>query len=370
MAGKVQTKKTQSKSVNEKAPSKAAQAKKVQAKNAQNKKDYNDVWVIAEQIEGVVNEVTVELLGEGRKLADKLKKKLVVVIAGSEISDVVERLMHYGVDSAIYIEHPLLKEYTTDGYAKVFSELILERKPEIILVGGTSIGKDLGPRIAAKIDTGITADCTKLEINGRNKKLMQTKPAFGGRYMATIVSNKYPQMVTIRPRLMDRAEYEKKKRGEIETIKPKLFKKDIRTNLKEKIERENKGVNLIEAKVIVSGGRGMKGQEGVELIQQLADKIGGVIGCSRAAVDLGWLDYAHQVGQTGTIVKPELYIACGISGSSQHIAGMSQARHVIAINKDRYAPIFSLCDYGIIGDMFEVIPAMIECIDKYKKFEF
>ena len=339
------------------------------AKKEQNKKDYNDVWVLAEQRDGVVNEVTVELLGEGRKLADKLGKKLVVAIAGDDVGDMAKRLLHYGVDLVLCFEHPLLKDYTTDGYAKVFSDAILERKPEIILVGGTSIGKDLGPRIAAKIDTGITADCTKLEINGRNKKLMQTKPAFGGRYMATIVSNKYPQMVTIRPRLMDRAEYSKKVRGEIEIIKPKLFKKDIRTNLKDKIERGNKGVNLIEAKIIVSGGRGMKGEEGVELIRQLADKLGGEIGCSRAAVDLEWLDYAYQVGQTGTIVKPELYIACGISGSSQHVAGMSQSRHVIAINKDRYAPIFSMCDYGIIGDMFEVIPAMIEYIDRYKKFE-
>lgn len=339
------------------------------ANTVQNKKDYNDVWVLAEQREGVVNEVTVELLGEGRKLADKLNKKLVLVIAGDSVKDFAERLLHYGPDTVICLEHSLLKEYNTEGYTKAFSDIILERKPEIILIGGTSIGKDLGPRIAARIDTGITADCTKLEINGRNKKLMQTKPAFGGRYMATIVSNKYPQMVTIRPRLMDRAEYEEDVRGTVEVIVPDIKESDVRTKLVEKIERDNKGVNLIEAKIIVSGGRGMKGEEGVKLIRQLADKLGGEIGCSRAAVDLEWLDYAYQVGQTGTIVKPELYIACGLSGSSQHVAGMSQARHVIAINKDRYAPIFSMCDYGIIGDMFEVIPAMIEYIDRYKKFE-
>ncbi len=336
---------------------------------AKKESEYKNIWIVAEQLEGHINEVTVELLGVGHELANDLGCELYVLVGGHDIKEEVQKLLHYGVDGVIYAEHELLKDYVTEGYAEAYAQIIKEAKPEIVLMSGTSVGKDLGPRIAAKLDTGITADCTKLEINKRSKKLMQTKPAFGGNYMATIVTNTYPQMVTIRPRLMDKAPYNEEVAGNIMVIKPKLTKKGIRTKLVDKEQRDRKGVNLIEANLIVAGGRGMKNEEGFKLVYELADKLGGEVGASRAAVDNGWIDYVHQVGQTGTIVKPELYIALGISGSSQHLAGMVQSRHIIAVNRDRYAPIFSYCDYGIIGDVFEIVPAMMDSFDIRKKFE-
>ncbi|MFA9009973.1 electron transfer flavoprotein subunit alpha/FixB family protein [Clostridioides difficile] len=330
-----------------------------------NLNDYNGVWVIGEQREGKINPVTIELIGEGRKLADQLGKELAVVIAGYEVEKEVKELLHYSVDKVYYINDPLLKDFTTDGYAISIANLIERKKPEVVLVGATSIGRDIVPRIAGKVGTGLTADCTKLEIDSTDNKLLQTRPAFGGNLMATIVCPKNrPQMSTVRPGVMAKAVRNESETGILEVVTPELTEKMIRTRLVEILPQEKKSVNLTDARIIVSGGRGLKRAEGFELIKELADKLGAEIGASRAAVDSGWIEHSHQVGQTGTTVRPELYIACGISGAIQHLAGMSDSKYIVAINKDAKAPIFSICDYGIVGDLYEIIPEMIESLNR------
>ncbi|HBG1062884.1 TPA: electron transfer flavoprotein subunit alpha/FixB family protein [Clostridioides difficile] len=330
-----------------------------------NLNDYNGVWVIGEQREGKINPVTIELIGEGRKLADQLGKELAVVIAGYEVEKEVKELLHYSVDKVYYINDPLLKDFTTDGYAISIANLIERKKPEVVLVGATSIGRDIAPRIAGKVGTGLTADCTKLEIDSTDNKLLQTRPAFGGNLMATIVCPKNrPQMSTVRPGVMAKAVRNESETGILEVVTPELTEKMIRTRLVEILPQEKKSVNLTDARIIVSGGRGLKRAEGFELIKELADKLGAEIGASRAAVDSGWIEHSHQVGQTGTTVRPELYIACGISGAIQHLAGMSNSKYIVAINKDAKAPIFSICDYGIVGDLYEIIPEMIESLNR------
>ncbi|EGT5136606.1 electron transfer flavoprotein subunit alpha/FixB family protein [Clostridioides difficile] len=330
-----------------------------------NLNDYNGVWVIGEQREGKINPVTIELIGEGRKLADQLGKELEVVIAGYEVEKEVKELLHYSVDKVYYINDPLLKDFTTDGYAISIANLIERKKPEVVLVGATSIGRDIAPRIAGKVGTGLTADCTKLEIDSTDNKLLQTRPAFGGNLMATIVCPKNrPQMSTVRPGVMAKAVRNESETGILEVVTPELTEKMIRTRLVEILPQEKKSVNLTDARIIVSGGRGLKRAEGFELIKELADKLGAEIGASRAAVDSGWIEHSHQVGQTGTTVRPELYIACGISGAIQHLAGMSDSKYIVAINKDAKAPIFSICDYGIVGDLYEIIPEMIESLNR------
>ena len=330
-----------------------------------NLNDYNGVWVIGEQREGKINPVTIELIGEGRKLADQLGKELAVVIAGYEVEKEVKELLHYSVDKVYYINDPLLKDFTTDGYAISIANLIERKKPEVVLVGATSIGRDIAPRIAGKVGTGLTADCTKLEIDSTDNKLLQTRPAFGGNLMATIVCPKNrPQMSTVRPGVMAKAVRNESETGILEVVTPELTEKMIRTRLVEILPQEKKSVNLTDARIIVSGGRGLKRAEGFELIKELADKLGAEIGASRAAVDSGWIEHSHQVGQTGTTIRPELYIACGISGAIQHLAGMSDSKDIVAINKDAKAPIFSICDYGIVGDLYEIIPEMIESLNR------
>lgn len=327
--------------------------------------DYNNVWVIAEQRQGKIAPVTIELIGEGRKLADILKKELIVVVNGYQMKEEVEKLLHYGVNKVFYMESPLLKDFSTDGYVKVFADLVLEKKPEIVLIGASSIGRDIGPRLAARLGTGLTADCTKLEIDETDHKLLMTRPAFGGNLMATIVCPKNrPQMSTVRPGVMEKAVYQEEIAGEVEVITPDLCEADIRTELETIIPDDNKKVNLVDAKIVVSGGRGLKTAEGFALVKELADTLGGVVGSSRACVEAGWIDASHQVGQTGTTVRPDLYIACGISGAIQHLAGMNESKYIVAINKDPKAPIFEICDYGIVGDLKKVIPAMIEHLKK------
>lgn len=330
-----------------------------------NLNDYNGVWVIGEQREGKINPVTIELIGEGRKLADQLGKELSVVIAGYEVDKEVKELLHYSVDKAYYINDPLLKDFTTDGYAISIADLIEVKKPEVVLVGATSIGRDIAPRIAGKIGTGLTADCTKLEIDLTDNKLLQTRPAFGGNLMATIVCPKNrPQMSTVRPGVMAKAIRTESENGVLEVVNPGLTEKMIRTRLVEMLPQEKKSINLTDARIIVSAGRGLKRAEGFELIKELADKLGAEIGASRAAVDSGWIEHSHQIGQTGTTVRPELYIACGISGAIQHLAGMSDSKYIVAINKDSKAPIFNICDYGIVGDLYEILPEMIESLNR------
>lgn len=331
--------------------------------------DYKNVWIIAEQRDGKIAPVTIELIGEGRKLADILDRELMVAVCGYGMKEETEKLLHYGVDKVYYLESPLLKDFSTDGYVKAFADLIRERKPEIVLVGATSLGRDIGPRLAARLGTGLTADCTKLEIDETDHKLLMTRPAFGGNLMATIVCPKNrPQMSTVRPGVMEKARFHEEKTGEVEVIAPALTEEDIRTSLEQVIVDDHKKFNLVDARIVVSGGRGLKTAEGFGLVQELADTIGGVVGASRACVEAGWIDASHQVGQTGTTVRPDLYIACGISGAIQHLAGMSESKYIVAINKDPKAPIFEVCDYGIVGDLHQVIPAMIEQIKEKQDF--
>lgn len=322
---------------------------------------YRGVWVLAEQKEGEVTRTTLELLGEGRKLADTLEVELSAVLLGYEVDSIAPELIAYGADEVIHADHAQLKNYTTDGYTKVIAKLINERKPEIILIGATNVGRDLGPRISARVGTGLTADCTKLEIDMENRRILQTRPAFGGNIMATIVTkNHRPQISTVRPGVMQKKAYDEARNGKIEKVDVDLVASDIRVKVEEIVKSGKFVENLLDANVIVSGGRGLGNAEGFKLLKELAEVLGGVVGGSRGAVEAGWISHDSQVGQTGKSVRPTLYIACGISGAIQHLAGMQSSDCIIAINKNADAPIFQVADHGIVGDIYKVLPMMIE----------
>jgi electron transfer flavoprotein alpha subunit len=324
---------------------------------------YHDVWVFAEQREGKLMGVSVELLGEGKKLAGDIGCKLCAVLLGDKVDKLVDELFEYGADKVYYGNAPELATYNTDAYTKVIYQAILKYKPEVVLLGATHIGRDLGPCLAVQCGTGLTADCTKLDIDPTDKKLMQTRPAFGGNLMATILCpNHRPQMSTVRPGVMEKPKLVKGQKGELIELKVAFKENDIRMQVLEIVKGLTEKVSLTDAKIVVSGGRGLGNPEGFKLIKQLADRLGGVVGSSRAAVDAGWIEHAHQVGQTGTTVKPEIYIACGISGAIQHLAGMQTSKIIIAINKNENAPIFEVADYGIVGDLYKVIPAILEVL--------
>ena len=326
--------------------------------------EYRGVWVFAEQRDKELLNVSIELVGEGRKIADELKVPLTAVLLGKDIDNLAEKLVKYGADEVLYGDHELLDVYTTDGYTSVIYDLIKERKPEIMLIGATNIGRDLGPRISARVHTGLTADCTKLDVDLENRRLMQTRPAFGGNLMATIICPDHrPQMSTVRPGVMEKAKYDEKRQGSIIKFIPELKDSDIRAKVVEVVKGGKAEVQLEDSKIIVSGGRGLGNPEGFKLIEDLAKKLGGVVGASRATVDAGWIEHGHQVGQTGKTVRPSLYIACGISGAIQHLAGMQESKVIVAINKDKDAPIFKIADYGIIGDVYEILPLLIESLD-------
>lgn len=327
--------------------------------------EYRDVWVFAEQREGALMPVVKELLGEGRKLADEIGCSLCSVLCGNHVEGLVDELFEYGADKVYLADHKELESYRTDAYTAVIHDAIKSYKPEIVLLGATHIGRDLGPCLAVRCNTGLTADCTKLEIDAVDKKIKQTRPAFGGNLMATIVCpNHRPQMSTVRPGVMEKAERQGERKGEIIPLSVSFEKDDIRTRILEVVKEAGEAVSLTDAEIIVSGGMGLGGSEGFELLKKLADKLGGVVAASRAAVDAGWIDHSYQVGQTGTTVRPKLYFACGISGAIQHVAGMQNSEQIIAINKNPAAPIFEVADYGIVGDYNQVIPALIEALDK------
>ena len=326
-----------------------------------NLKDYSGVWVFCEQRNGVLQSVAYELLGEGRKLADKLNTELCGVLLGDGLKDKTSQLIWRGADKVYLVSSPELKNYCPDAYADVLTDLIQKYKPAIMLTGATSIGRSLIPRVAVKVRAGLTADCTGLEIDDEKKILLQTRPAFGGNIMATIISpNHRPQMATVRHKVMKEAEVNKKLSGEVIEVKPREVSLRSRTELLKQIEEVEKTVNLTEANIIVSGGRGLKGPENFSLLEELALALGGALGASRAAVDSGWIGYSHQVGQTGKTVCPKIYIACGISGAIQHLIGMQSSDIIIAINRDPHAPIFKTATYGIVGDLFEVVPLLIK----------
>ncbi len=348
---------------------KAIEVDKIE-KKARDLSGYKGVWVFAEQRNGKLMSTALELLGEGRKLADRLGVELSALLLGYQVDSLCNELIHYGADQVVYAEHPQLKLYTTDGYTKAVVELVNEKKPEIILIGATNIGRDLGPRIAARLDTGLTADCTKLEIDDEQKILLQTRPAFGGNIMATIITPKHrPQMATVRPGVMKKLVPDMWRSGRIEKVEVNLSEADLRVRVMEIVKSAKQAVNLVDAEIIVSGGRGLGGPEGFEMLSQLAAELGGVVGSSRAAVDSGWISHDHQVGQTGKTVRPKIYIACGISGAIQHLAGMQTSECIIAVNKNPEAPIFDVADYGIVGDLHKVVPMMVEEIKALKAEE-
>ena len=333
-------------------------------KDAGAKKDlsaYKDVWIFCEQKKGVVQSVSFELLGEGRKLADKLGVKLCAVILGSGIEAKAAELCERGADRIYMVDHPALKAYQDDPYTEVLVKLATEYKPEIILCGATTIGRSLISRLAIRIGAGLTADCTALDIDQKERLLLQTRPAFGGNIMATIITpNHRPQMATVRHKVMQEAGIDRSREAEV--IK-KDYSEEIlksRTKLLDIVEETGSTVNLSEADIIVAGGRGLGGKEGFAMIGELAKALGGAVGATRSAVDADWIPYSHQVGQTGKTVCPKLYIACGISGQIQHLIGMQSSKVIIAINKDPDAPIFKVATYGIVGDVFDIVPALIK----------
>ena len=320
---------------------------------------YKGVWVVTEQSKGIIQSVTYELLGKGRELADKLGVELCAVLLGDRIEAKSKELFHRGAEKVYVVDSPKLKHYQSEPYSNVLIELINEYKPEIVLCGATSTGRSLISRVAVKIGAGLTADCTGLDIDQERGLLLQTRPAFGGNIMATIICpNHRPQMATVRHKVMKEAVPDPSRTGRI--IKKAYSDKLLasRTKILDIVEEEGYKINLSDADIIVSGGRGLGKPESFALLHELADAIGGAVGASRAAVDADWIAYSHQVGQTGKTVCPKIYIACGISGQIQHLAGMSSADIIIAINKDPDAPIFKVANYGVVGDLFEIIPAL------------
>jgi len=320
---------------------------------------YKDVWVFCEQKKGAIQSISFELLGEGRKLADKLGVKLCAVLLGSGAEAKTAELAERGADKIYLVDHPALASYQDDPYTEVLVKLAEEYKPEIILCGATTIGRSLISRVAIKINAGLTADCTGLDIDPEKRLLLQTRPAFGGNIMATIITpNHRPQMATVRHKVMKEAGFDGARKAEVvaKTYPEAVFAS--RTKLLDIVEEIGETVNLSEADIIVAGGRGMGGKEGFAMIGRLAKALGGAVGASRSAVDAGWIPYSHQVGQTGKTVCPKLYIACGISGQIQHLIGMQSSKVIVAINKDPDAPIFKTATYGIVGDVFEIVPAL------------
>ena len=339
---------------------------------------YNGVWVLAEQRGNNLLDVSLELVSEGRKLADELDVSLSAVLLGSDVQDEAKDLIAYGADHVYVIEDEELKDYRTNTYTHVITELVEEYKPEIVLLGATHNGRDLGPRLSSKLETGLTADCTKLAIDDEKGILLQTRPAFGGNLMATIICPDHrPQMSTVRPGVMAKGEADYDRAGEVTTLEADLGDEidsevknrilqigshlhdaDILTRIREIVKEAKASVDLESAEIIVSGGRGVGDPEGFAVIKDLAEVLEAEVGASRAVVDEGWIDKEHQVGQTGKTVGPKLYIACGISGAIQHRAGMQGSDYVIAINTDDEAPIFDVCDYGIVGDLHEIVPLL------------
>ena len=321
---------------------------------------FKGVWIFAEQREEKIQNVAYELLGEGRKLADDLKTELAAVLCGSEaIEEEVGHLFAYGADKVYLVTHPELKNYTTLPYSRALTELIRTHKPEIFLLGATTTGRDLAARLAIRVGAGLTADCTGLSIDPEKKILQQTRPAFGGNIMATIISpNNRPQMATVRPKVFRKSAKKEGAHGQLVKFKPVIAEEDLIVKLLEVVKDESVKINLAEAEIVVSGGRGLGEAKNFKLVEELAEVIGGAVGASRATVDAGWISPHHQVGQTGKTVAPKLYIACGISGKIQHLVGMQNSDIIVAINKDPDAPIFKVATYGIVGDLFEYVPLL------------
>jgi len=320
---------------------------------------YKGVWVFIEHRDGRIRNVSLELVGEGRKLAEELGEEVSAVLIGDRVAEMSKDLFASGADNVYLAEGSAFKHYTTDAYTIVFTHLIRKYRPSVILLGATNDGRDLGPRVAARVKTGLTADCTSLAIDPETRLVAWTRPAFGGNIMATIFCpNNRPQMGTVRPKVFKKPEPDYSRTGKIIREELAINEKDIRTKLIDVVKVCTFSCNLEDAEFIVSGGRGLGKPEGFRMVEELAQVLKGTVGSSRAAVDAGWKPYPHQVGQTGKTVAPKIYIACGISGAIQHLAGMQTSDVIIAINTDHDAPIFKVATYGIVGDVYEVVPAL------------
>ena len=343
-----------------------------------NLEEYKGVFVFAQQVDNKLNGIALELVGKGKDLAKDLDTEVTAVLIGSDVMSLTKELAEYGADRIIVVDDPELKEYRTEPYAHALAEVIKKYKPEIMLVGATAIGRDLGPRVSARIHTGLTADCTQLEIGdfpinpipGREQlhnQLLMTRPAFGGNTIATIACPNFrPQMATVRPGVMQKAERVEGAQAVIEEFNPGFVPNNKYVEILDIVKAVSDVEDIMDAKILVSGGRGVGSAENFKLLDDLAEALGGTVSCSRAVVDAGWKSKDLQVGQTGKTVRPHVYFAIGISGAIQHLAGMEESDIIIAINKDETAPIFDVADYGIVGDLNKILPALTEKIKETK----
>ena len=339
---------------------------------------YKGVFVFAQQVDNVISNIAYELIGKGKELAKDLGVEVTAVLVGSDVKGLADQLAEYGADKVIVVDDPELKEYRTEPYTHAIASVIKEFKPEIFLIGATAIGRDLGPRVCARIHTGLTADCTKLDIGdfpmnpvpGRETKhnqLLMTRPAFGGNTIATIACPDFrPQMATVRPGVMQKAPKEAGKKAVVTEFNPGFTKNNKYVDILEVVKAVSNTVDIMDAKILVSGGRGVGSPENFKILDDLAEAIGGTVSCSRAVVDAGWKPKDLQVGQTGKTVRPNVYFAIGISGAIQHLAGMKETDIIVAINKDESAPIFDVADYGVVGDLNKIVPMLTEKIKEAK----
>ena len=336
-----------------------------------NKEEYKGVCVFAEQREGTIQPIAFELLGKARELANELGEDVLAVLCGQHLDEAARELIAAGADRVLYLDHAELNDYLTEPYAQALTQVIHERKPSIVLIGATTIGRDLGPRVSARVTTGLTADCTGLEISTDGERnLMMTRPAFGGNLMATILCKEHrPQMSTVRPGVMRQKPRDYTRSGEIERMTIRFDRSKFRIKLLEKVSVERAMVDISEAHVLVSGGRGVGTHDGFGMLAKLAETIGAEVSSSRAMVDAGVIGHERQVGQTGKTVRPDVYFAFGISGAIQHLAGMEESDYIIAVNKDKFAPIFSVADLGLVGDLHKIVPALTRKLANRKPTE-
>ena len=334
--------------------------------------EYKGVYVFAQQVDNEISGIAYELLGKGKELAAKLNEEVTAVLIGHDVKGLADKLAEYGADKVIVVDDPELKEYRTEPYAHALSSVINEFKPDIVLVGATAIGRDLGPTVSARVATGLTADCTVLEIGDfplvaipgkedeqKHNQLLMTRPAFGGNTIATIACpDNRPQMATVRPGVMQKLPKEAGRKAEVIEFNPTLEENNRYVEIQEIVKAVGNVENIMDAKILVSGGRGVGSKENFQLLQDLADVLGGMVSCSRAVVENGWLAPDYQVGQTGKTVRPQIYFAIGISGAIQHVAGMEESDLIVAINKDEDAPIFDVADYGLVGDLNKIVPQL------------
>ncbi|WOC33176.1 MULTISPECIES: electron transfer flavoprotein subunit alpha/FixB family protein [Caproicibacterium] len=321
--------------------------------------DYKGVYVFVQQVDNKISGVSFELLGKAKELANDMGTEVTAVLLGYKVSNLYDELAKWGADKILVVDNPVLEPYTTEPYAFCMNHIIKTYKPAAVLYGATAIGRDLAPRVSARVKTGLTADCTKLEVDPETKGLRMTRPAFGGNIMATILCPEHrPQMATVRPGVMQKAKPQAGRKVPVETVDLQLGAEQKNVDVVEVIKKISDKIDIQDAKILVAGGRGMGNGENFKMLRELADVLGGEVASSRACVDAGWVEKDIQVGQTGKTVRPNLYIACGISGAIQHLAGMEESDVIVAINKDSYAPIFEVADYGIIGDALKIVPEL------------